>query len=69
MPITQSVTLICSACGRTFEKPRSTVQKHSLVACPHCATLQAARQARDTAGPHASAPLSATVWPTYRKGP
>jgi uncharacterized Zn finger protein len=69
MSITQSVTLSCSACGRTFEKPRSTVQKHTLVACPHCATLQAARMARESAASHASAPLSATVWPTYRKGP
>lgn len=69
MPITQSVTLSCSACGRTFEKPRSTVQKHNLVACPHCATLQAARLARGSASSQAPAPLSATVWPTYRKGP
>jgi len=66
MPINQSVTLSCSACGRTFEKPRSTVQMHSLVACPHCATLQAARLARDSA---VSQPLGGTVWPTYRKGP
>ena len=66
MPLVQSVTLLCSACGRTFEKPRSAVQKHSLVACPHCATLQAARIAREPAG-H-PAPL-ATVRPSYRKGP
>lgn len=65
MPLTLSVTLQCAACGRTFEKPRSTLQKHNLVACPHCATLQAARQARDPAPP----PLSGTVRPVYRKGP
>ena len=68
MPLTQSVTLLCSACGRTFEKPRSTLQKHNLVACPHCATLQAARAAREPLSQIPS-PLAGTVRPSYRKGP
>jgi hypothetical protein len=65
MQLNQSVTLLCSACGRSFEKPRSTLQKHNLVACPHCATLQAASPARDPA----PSPLAGTVSPSYRKGP
>ena len=68
MPLTQSVTLSCSACGRAFQKPRSTLQGHSLVACPHCATLQAARPVRENHA-QAASPLAGTVRPSFRKGP
>lgn len=64
MPLNEFVTLLCSACGRTFEKPRSTLAKHNLVACPHCATLQAARLASQNQPPGAG-----TAHPTWRKGP
>jgi DNA replicative helicase MCM subunit Mcm2 (Cdc46/Mcm family) len=68
MPLTApSATLMCSACGRTFEKPRSTLQKHTLVACPHCAALQAARPVGETDVP--PPPPAGVVRPAYRKGP
>ena len=64
MPIAPSVTLQCSGCGRTFQKPRSTLQGHGLAACPHCAMLQAPRQAHET-GP--LRPLAASTAQTSRK--
>lgn len=66
MPIrAESANLLCSACGRTFNKPRSALQAHSLVACPHCATLQSPRLAREPA----AGTTGGMVRPTYRNGP
>jgi hypothetical protein len=64
MSESQSVTLQCCACGRTFQKPRSTLKTQSLAACPHCAMLQAPRQAHDVA---TILPLTGMLRPTGRK--
>lgn len=62
--IAETVALMCSQCGRTFEKSSSALEKRNLVACPHCATLQAAHLPQDRSPPRAG-----MVGPTYRKGP
>lgn len=60
------VTLVCGECGQTFSKPHEVLDHHTLVACPHCSTLQPAKLASDTSD---TPPHAGMVKPSYRKGP
>ncbi|MDB5507707.1 MAG: hypothetical protein JWL93_176 [Hyphomicrobiales bacterium] len=66
MDETDTVTLACGECRKTFQAARETYEAHAMVACPHCSTLQPPRLEAEAASlpPHAG-----IVKPSYRKDP
>ncbi|MBX9740954.1 MAG: hypothetical protein K2X62_12805 [Beijerinckiaceae bacterium] len=66
MNATDTVTLICGDCGKTFPAAREAQEEHAMVACPHCATLQPPTLQSEAGKrpPHAG-----MVKPSYRRDP
>jgi DNA-directed RNA polymerase subunit RPC12/RpoP len=66
MDETDTVTLVCGECSKTFQAPREAQEAHAMVACPHCSTLQPPHLESEAGSlpPHAG-----IVKPSYRKDP